>query len=182
MHTQRAARQRLQLAHAVVRFGDLVKYLLDLREIELAGLGQRELAAGAVDQPASQALLERADVTRHRRRRQPELARRRRQAAVLDHAHEDAHRLQRIDHRCPMSGVVVRRRSRGAHSIVILADSMTVFQRAMSLSRTFANSAGGSACTTWPCATSLVLTGSLSSEARDAWDNLLHVAGRGVTR
>ena len=103
MHAQRAARQRLQLGDAVVGFGDLVQDLLDLREVELAGFGQRELAAGPVDQPAAEALLQRADVARHRRRRQPELASGRGQAAVLDDADENAHRLQRVDHRCPMA-------------------------------------------------------------------------------
>ena len=91
---KRAARHRLKLRDAVVRLRDLLEDLLDLLEIDLAGLGQRQLAAGAVEQAAADALLQRADVARHRGRRQPMLASGRRQAAVLHHAHEQAHRAQ----------------------------------------------------------------------------------------
>ena len=94
MNAQRASWHGLQLRNAVVGLRDLMEYLLDLGEVELAGFGERELTAGAVDQTTAETRLQSADVAGHRRRRQTELTPGRGQAAVLDDADEYAHRLQ----------------------------------------------------------------------------------------
>jgi hypothetical protein len=94
MHPQDAARNRLKLGDALVRLVDLLQDVLDLGKIDLARLGERQLAAGAVEQAPADAFLQRADVARDRGRRQSMLAPGGRQAAVLHHAHEQAHRAQ----------------------------------------------------------------------------------------
>ena len=60
------------------------------------GPGHASTVSRAIDEAATETFLERADMTRHRRGREAELAAGRRKAAVLHDAHEDPHRLHPV--------------------------------------------------------------------------------------
>ena len=65
-------------------------------QIAGAGIGQRHRPRGPLQQPRAEALLQRRDQPRHRRRRQAELARRRRKALQIGDGDEGLHGVETI--------------------------------------------------------------------------------------
>ena len=53
VYAQRAARHRMELRDGIVRFRDLAEDLLHFCVVDFAGLGERQLAAAAIDQAAA---------------------------------------------------------------------------------------------------------------------------------
>ena len=88
---EHAARLGLELRDREPGVVDLGQDPLAALVIEPPGLGQAELARGAVEQAHAELVLERADAARHRRGRQAQTARGRGEAAAFDHLGEQAH-------------------------------------------------------------------------------------------
>ena len=73
-HLQDAARLRVAPADEILRLLDQAQDVDDALEVAFAGLGQRELARGPLEQPGAEPLLEQADALRHDGGRQAHLA------------------------------------------------------------------------------------------------------------
>jgi hypothetical protein len=79
----------------------MLKDLLGVSKIGFASFGQRKLTAGAVNQPGAQLFLQRRHLSGHRRGRSSQLARSRRQAAVLHNPHEHLYGFEGIHGMAP---------------------------------------------------------------------------------
>ena len=75
---------------------DLAQHVAHAAQVELAGVGEREAARRAVDEPRAEVILEVGDEPGDDGGRQIEDARSRGEAALVDDAREDPHRVQAI--------------------------------------------------------------------------------------
>jgi hypothetical protein len=90
-HYELPARARALAFGRAFGFLDVGKDAPDTLEIARADIGQRDLARGSLQQTRTETLLQRRDQPRHRRWRQFQLARRRREPLAVGHRDEGVH-------------------------------------------------------------------------------------------
>src|SRR5437899_4254441 len=96
MNPERSAWRALQRQRRSLGILNAVQHLLGSLEEDFSGLGQSEMSGAAIDQLHPELSFELADIARHRRRREPRPASRRREAALADGADEQFHGLEAI--------------------------------------------------------------------------------------
>ena len=95
-HAQEAARLLGQLAHGGVGVLERLQARETALEIDPSGLGQADVAGGAIEQARPHARLQRGDMFGHRSAGKTQVAGRRREPRELRHAGEHPHALQAV--------------------------------------------------------------------------------------
>src|SRR5690348_16663032 len=91
MQLERAAQARARLARCIAGPLDLAQDLDAMRVIDLAGLGQRQLMGGAIDEAHPKLALDSADMLADRRRGEIERVAGGRKASLLDDTDQHLH-------------------------------------------------------------------------------------------